>query len=118
MPLKTFLIKFWKSITVVAGILYLSFAPPSNFDKIPTFEYLDKVIHFFMYAGLTVVLIFDYQKATKQKTGLIAFILVCLLFPALLGGLIEILQGMFFAPRTAEWNDFLCNVSEFLQAGL
>jgi VanZ family protein len=107
MNFKVFIIRYWKSIAVVCCIFYLSFASPSTFERIPTFEHEDKLIHILMYAGLAFTLIFDYRRATKNTTVNAAFLFVCVFFPVLLGGLVEIAQQHFFAPRTASWADWL-----------
>lgn len=101
---------YWKSITVVVCILYLSFAPPSTFKKIPTFDNEDKIIHFLMYAGLTAVLIYDFRNHTKNNANTFIFVVACLLFPSIFGGLIEILQPTLFAPRTGSIGDFYADI--------
>jgi VanZ family protein len=114
MQLKNTVYLYWKSISVIACILYLSFAPPSTFEKVPTFEGIDKMIHFFMYLALSVVLILTYQKSKKQNT--LRFIAMVVVFPCLLGGIIEILQPLFFFPRTASWDDWLFDIAGVLVA--
>jgi VanZ family protein len=109
MQIKNFIRSYWKSISVICCILYLSFAPPSTFKGIPTFENEDKLIHFLMYSGLTLMLIYDLRNNKKVYHNFRNFIFVCVVFPCLLGGLIEILQPTFFAPRSASWADFFCN---------
>lgn len=110
-----FILYFWKSILIISIILYLSFAPPSTFNGVPTFENEDKLVHILMYAGLTCILIFDFRRYAKTKTmSIVAFILICLLFPVFLGGAVEILQPIYFAPRTAEWFDWFSDISGML----
>ena len=106
-----FIFNFWKSLIITAGILYLSFAPPSTFNGIPTFENEDKLVHLLMYAGLTCTLIFDFWKYYKSITyKTLSFILICLVFPIILGGAIEIIQPTYFAPRTADWFDWFSDI--------
>jgi VanZ family protein len=110
-----FILYFWKSIVVICIILYLSFAPPSTFNGIPTFKNEDKLVHILMYAGLTGALIFEFRRYAKTNTiSIVAFILICLLFPVFLGGAVEILQPMYFAPRTAEWFDWFSDITGML----
>ena len=105
------LLRYWESIIIALGILYLSFAPPSTFKGVPSFTNEDKLVHLLLYAGLTCVLIFDFRKYAKNnKANTLGFILVCLAFPVFLGGLVEILQPMYFAPRTGEWSDWLSDI--------
>jgi len=115
MKIKKFLRTYWKSILIISGILYLSFAPPSEFKGIPTFENEDKLVHIIMYGGLTCVLIFDFRQYAKNNSlSSLAFILICLLTPVILGGVVEILQPMYFAPRTAEWFDWFSDITGVL----
>ena len=105
------LLHYWKSTIVFGCILYLSFAPPSTFNGVPTFEYEDKLVHLLMYLGLTSVLIFDFKRTiTAKTTNHFAFVLICLVFPIFLGGAIEILQPMYFAPRSASWFDWFFDI--------
>jgi len=115
MKIKKFLRTYWKSILIISGILYLSFAPPSEFKGIPTFENEDKLVHIIMYGGLTCVLIFDFRQYAKNNSlSSLAFILICLLTPVILGGVVEILQPLYFAPRTAEWFDWFSDITGVL----
>jgi VanZ family protein len=104
---------YWKSIAIAIIILYLSFTPPSTFKKIPTFEIvnLDKIVHFLMYAALTFVLMHDFIRHNKNNIILRSFVYQCVLFPILFGGIIEIMQSSFFAPRTGSWIDMMFNIS-------
>lgn len=112
MKLKNFISHYWKSLIIIACILYLSFAPPSTFRGVPTFENEDKLVHIFMYACLTCVLILDFKQfAKKSKVPALAFFSICLLLPIFLGGAVEILQPMYFAPRTAEWLDWFSDIA-------
>jgi len=114
--MKKFIFNYWKSILVVCCILYLSFAPPSTFNDIPTFDNEDKLIHFLMYAGLCCMLIFDFRLASKKNSAQ-SFLryIVYLVFPALLGGSIEILQPLYFG-RGGSWFDFLANITGIISA--
>jgi len=108
-------LRYWESIIITLGIMYLSFAPPSTFQGVPSLPYEDKVVHLLLYFGLTCMLIYDFWKYAKNnKTTASAFILVCLVFPIILGGAVEILQPLYFAPRTAEWVDWFCDITGVL----
>ena len=43
-----------------------------------------------------------------------SFFLICILFPIFIGGIVEILQPMYFAPRTAEWFDWFSDIGGVL----
>jgi VanZ family protein len=104
---------YWKSIAIAIIILYLSFAPPSTFKKIPTFEIvnLDKIVHLMMYAALTFVLMHDFIRHNKNNIKFRSFVYLCVIFPIIFGGIIEIMQTAFFAPRTGSWFDMMFNIS-------
>ena len=118
MKLFKILFRYWESIVISIIILYLSFASPSTFKGVPSFEYEDKLVHLCLYAGLTAVLIYDFRKFAKRNyTNTLGFVIVCMIFPVFLGGAVEILQPMYFAPRTAEWFDWFSDIAGML-AGL
>lgn len=119
MKKKNVFLTYWKSIIIVVGILYLSFAPPSTFKALPVFKHADKIVHFCMFFALTVVLIYDYSRTYKSIFKGASFYLICFVAPIVLGGVIEIMQGAFFYPRTASWFDWLADiVGVLLGAGL
>jgi VanZ family protein len=92
-------------------IFYLSFASPSTFKSIPTFDNEDKLVHVLMYFGLVLILILDFNSAfKKKKLKPFVFISLCIIFPIILGGLVEIFQPMFFSPRTASWFDWYADI--------
>ncbi|MBN1252809.1 MAG: VanZ family protein [Bacteroidales bacterium] len=41
----------------IAGLTYASVTPPGNIPNLFNFENLDKIVHFIMYFGLTILLI-------------------------------------------------------------
>jgi len=104
--------QYWESLIIIAGILYLSFAPPSTFNGVPSFTYEDKLVHLLLYSGLTFILIFDFHKRNKHiNIKSLSFLFICIFTPILLGGLVEILQPIYFAPRTAEWFDWFSDIA-------
>jgi len=109
MKVNKFFSSYWESILVIIGILYLSFAPPSSFESAPEFPHADKIMHVAMYFVLTVVLIYGFWKRNKGQFRLRKFVCVCILFPVLLGGIVEVFQELFFKPRSADWFDWLAD---------
>ena len=109
--LKTTL-SYWKSILSVIVIVYLSFAPPSDFSEMPKVNILffDKIVHVALYLFLTIVLIYDFRNHNKFSKNNSIYIVQCILFPIVLGGCIEIAQDKWFYPRTAEWVDWLADI--------
>ena len=112
---KYYFLYYWKSVIVIAVIFYLSFASPSTFKGIPTFENEDKLVHLFMYGGLTGILMIDFRQYARYfQTTVITFILICLALPVFLGGAVEIIQPAFFPPRTADLMDWFSDVAGVL----
>lgn len=109
--MKNFLFHYWMSCLAVSAILYLSFAHPVTFSRIPSFENADKLAHLIIYSVVTIILIFDFRTSQKPNTHPLYFVLVCLVFPTFLGGIIEIIQPLYFAPRSGSLGDFLANVA-------
>ena len=69
-----------------------------------------------MYAGLSCLLIFDFRLANnKNKTKSVVGFMLCLLFPVLLGGSIEILQPLYFE-RGGSWFDLSANLTGIIAA--
>jgi VanZ family protein len=107
LKMKMKLSQYWKSIIVTIAVLYLSLAASKTFSHIPTFNHEDYLIHFLMYLGLTLTLIYDsklhlnsHYTPTSQT--------FCIVFPLVLGGMLEIFQPIISA-RIASWLDFMFN---------
>jgi len=116
--MKTFLFSYWRSIFVIIGILYLSFAPTSTFEPVPRFLHADKIVHIALYFVLTSMLIYDFSKKAKGEYRKAKLVLICLLFPISLGGIIEIFQEAFFKPRSADCFDWLADIAGVILAYL
>lgn len=95
------------SLFVIAVICYLSFFTPPE-TKAEEIPYIDKVVHFCMYGGLTFVLWTEYLWHHSQINWkrLIMGGVVC---PILMSGLIEIGQSTLTVNRSGDWMDFLAN---------
>lgn len=106
--------KYLKSILVLLLILFLSFSSPSNFKKLPDlnlFNNFDKLVHFLLFGSLTFILLWESKKDIRIKSNPKILFYLCFLFPVLFGGLVELMQQFFFAPRSAEWIDWAANIS-------
>ena len=115
-----FVLSYPISILVTIGIFYLSLAPPSTFEfvgeNVARFPHADKIVHFAMFFVLTAVLM--YESVIRNKKIAYpskSFLLVCIIFPIVLGGIIEILQSAFFN-RSACWIDWLADIAGVLMA--
>lgn len=104
---------YWKSTLTLLAILYLSFTPPSDFNKLPPIkiEYFDKIVHILLYSFFTFILVTDFSKNNKViKNRKNYFILSCIVFPIIFGGCVEIAQNLWFYPRSAEWIDWFADI--------
>lgn len=109
---------YWKSIINGFLILFLSFAAPSTFSEIPPFEftYPDKIVHIIMYGALTMALLLDFKKNNNLNSKKLNFVLFCILFPIIYGGVIEIVQSAYFPPRTGDWFDWIADIIGVMMA--
>lgn len=109
---KPLILAYSRTFVLVLIILYLSFANSKQFEGVPSFFGVDKLVHFILYALLSVFIFIDTKKYalmfSLSKVFWIAFV-----GSFVLGGVVEIMQGLFFATRSAEWGDF---VFDFLGA--
>ena len=74
----------------------------------PVVDGMDKVVHFFMYLVLTVACVLDIHFNKNSLSDKIK-ISYCILFPILLGGILEILQWKFTVSRSGDWFDMLAD---------
>lgn len=106
---KSYLFSYWKSTVVCIIILILSTVTFKTIPDVVKFENSDKYTHILMYAGLGFVFFLEYKKDARRNTNRKWFIYP-FLFLILFGGLIEILQGTLFKPRTAELGDWIADI--------
>lgn len=102
---------YWKTIALCVVIFIVSTVNVTTVPDVAKFPHCDKVIHFLMYAVLGFVActesLQDKLYRLKFKYWLWFVFAVLVLF----GGLIEILQGAFFKPRTAEFLDWIADIA-------
>ena len=109
--MKNFLVNYWKSSVVIIAIFVLSVVPFRSVPDVANFKNSDKLVHIFMYFVLAFTLYYDLihrssdvGKKQKQILWLTVFI------TAFYGGLIEIIQGSFFAPRSCDIRDWAADL--------
>lgn len=96
---------YWTSIIVCIGILYVSLVRDPGIH-LPTFPGADKWVHLLMYTLLGAVA--TYDSIRFQLSGWRLW-LVATLLPILFGGIIELIQEQWFAPRSGKWMDWLAD---------
>lgn len=102
---------YWKSILVLTAIFLLSFMNPPSIPTMKELFSFDKIAHLIMYSGFTFVLLVDTSQSTGYTNRRRVYLVAGVLFPVFIGALTEVLQTILFAPRSAEWGDFLSDSS-------
>ena len=111
------MLKFFRiyglSCVVTLLIFYLSITTSTDGYEGPRFEGMDKVVHFVLYFLLASAICRDFF---RQSTPFASrkMVVWAIVLPILYGGIIEILQENFFPPRTAEWSDWLADITGVL----
>ena len=95
-----------ESIFVGLIILYVSLIREPHVH-LPHVAFADKWSHMLAYAVFGAALAWNLIKDKRDKLWVW---ILGIAIPVLYGGLIEILQGAFFYPRTAEWLDWLADI--------
>ena len=98
--------KYPFSLVCLSLVWYLSiwFLPP-DYIELPSINFLDKWTHFVMYGGTCSVIWIEYLRSHNSLNWHKLLIFAWLL-PALMGGLIEIVQENCTTNRSGEWLDF------------
>lgn len=93
---------------VIVGliILYASLIREPHI-RLPEVAFGDKWGHMLAYMLLGCVLTFDLIRDKRKN---IWVWLLGMVIPIVYGGVIELVQGAFFYPRTAEWLDWLADI--------
>jgi len=97
--------KYWTFLYFcwIAAILWLSLVPGPPQVDLPLLSW-DKFQHATAYGVLAVLGGYGFQVKLSQRSAWFCSIFIAIL----LGGLVEILQGM-TSSRSADWLDFLAN---------
>jgi len=104
------------SIILFLVITYLSLMTPPKIG-IQLFRNWDKVVHFCMYGGLSGVFWIEFlMKHRNKKANYMYAVIGAIVYPILLGGLLELCQMYFTKYRSGDWMDFLANTSGVIVA--
>jgi VanZ family protein len=93
-------------------ILILLGMPGNDIPKFPWLEHFhfDKVVHFFLFAVFTILLIRGFKKQTSFTVLQKYSVLTALLFGIFYGAILEYLQGVLFINRTSDIHDLIANM--------
>ncbi len=107
---------YHKTILLTFLILFLSlYSFRDIYRAAQAIPYSDKIVHFLMYFGITLVFLFEHYIETLKMNKKDY---VMNLYPLILGGLIEIIQSMFTQSRSGDWYDFIADISGILVANI
>ncbi len=104
------IIKYWKPIIIALIICYGSLTSSSNLNKVNllTFENIDKLMHFLMYAALSLLFFIALRKNSQFKR--IERIIITLTLVISYGLMMEVFQFYFTNDRSAEVTDAVANI--------
>ena len=106
------------SIIFFLVITYLSLVQPPQIGTL-LFKGWDKFVHFCMYGGLSGMFWIEFLlKHRKKKANYIYAVVGAVLYPVLLGGLLEICQNYFTKYRSGDWMDMLSNTGGVIIASI
>lgn len=94
----------WLITLIYAGVIFYLSSIPSV--RPPLFPYSDKVIHFFMYAGLAVLCAWSLFSTRYRLSKRLPWIAIT---AAVFYGITDEFHQMFVPTRTAEVSDLLAN---------
>ncbi len=105
----SYVFRYKFTILLAIIIVLLSLVPSSSMPSSRLFNipYLDKLVHFSMYASIGFVALMEC--ICRDKCHLQHFLLILFLF--LMSAIIEVLQATVIATRAAEWFDLFANFS-------
>lgn len=106
-----YFLAYWKSLAVLIAIFVLSFMNPPSIPSVRELFSFDKIGHLIMYSGFTFVLLNDTAAFKFVKRKKPWYLYLGIGFPVFIGALTEVLQTILFAPRAAEWGDFLSDMA-------
>ena len=102
-----YLFRYKLSILLAGIIALLSLIPSSSMPDSSLFSigYLDKIVHFGMYASLGFVALLESRCHYNCR----AYHMILLFFIFALSAMIEVLQATVVYSRAAEWKDLVAN---------
>ena len=93
------------TILVTVIIIVLSILPIPEKAPMSDFPLIDKWVHMVMYGGLAFIMWFDHV-VRSGKVMSRNCVLWMVLYPIVLGGLMELVQAFFTTCRSGDWIDF------------
>lgn len=99
--------RFWIVLaSFVVIVLSVIPIPETPMQNVPL---MDKWVHFVMYGGVALAGWFDAWRA-PVRAGKACLWLMGVVWPIVLGGLMEIVQGTLTSTRSGDWFDWLADI--------
>lgn len=102
---------FWTSLTSL-GVFILSVMPIPEVEPLEDVPLIDKWVHFVMYGAVAMAVWHDRchrKPAPSSPRPDRATLLLATLYPAALGGLMELVQAYLTTYRSGDWLDFVAD---------
>lgn len=100
------------SLLIVLAVIALSVMPFPEIKMAEDIPFVDKWVHFVMYGGVAFVIWIEMARREKKKNNHkthMQSLVWGLFFPAILGGVLELIQEYLTTTRSGEWLDFLAD---------
>lgn len=107
---KSFLATYRKTIGLCVVILCLSTINLGTVSEVVRLQNSDKIGHLLMYAALSFTAYYECLRDTIFRPECKYFSVYVFLVLTSFGGMIEVLQGAVFTPRTAELMDWIADI--------
>ena len=104
----TFFRHYGLTICVALTILYVCIMPVST-PKGLNFHWSDKIVHAAMYVVFSLCVCYNFYRE-HTNFGTLKMAAWGIAFPALFGGLVELLQGSLTTTRSCEFADFVADI--------
>jgi VanZ family protein len=109
---------FWKTFTWTGIVIFLSLLSGNEVEKIPLpqIPHFDKYVHFTMYFIFTFLLLWDFSRYNYKSASWKRIVFFSILMAVILGGSMELLQGIHRLHRSTDIKDFIANSAGALTA--
>lgn len=87
-------------------IIILSVMPLPDEPPLGDVPFIDKWVHFVMYGGMACAVWIDYYRKAKDKRITLSVIFISIIYPIVLGGLLELVQAYLTTYRSGDIIDF------------
>ena len=94
---------------VAVIIAFLSLYPIGHIELAENVPLADKWTHMIMYFGVALVVGWEYWRNHRPQPSVYGLLLWGFLYPALLGGVLELIQKYGTNYRSGEWLDFIAD---------